>query len=374
MANPIVMPKLGLTMTEGLLVSWLVREGAEVTKGQPIAEIETEKATVEVESPANGILGRIVAPEGETVPVAEVIAWVTAPGEAAPELSVAVHEPREQPRVTPNAKRLAAELGVDLGLVTGTGPDGVITGDDVQALVKSARKAEQPAAPTVTPVSGIRKIIAERMSKSHVTAAEVTLFTEVDATAFVELREKLKTEASQRGTPVPSYNDLLIKAVAAALREYPYMNAAFTEAGIERHEHVNVALAVDTERGLFAPVVRDADRKEITDIAGEVRSLAERARAGNLKADDMSGGTFTITNLGMYGIDGFTPIINLPQCAVLGVGRIIPKPVVKEGRVEIRQCVVLSLTFDHRLTDGAPAARFLQRVASLIEEPAELGR
>jgi len=400
MAYSVIMPKLGLTMAIGRVANWLVEEGAVVKKGQILAEIESDKAIMQVEAPADGILGRIIAPKGKEVPVGEVIAWVLSPGEAVPqaellmraeaiegtvpgveavaEAEAATKAQAEPKRVsaTPHAKQLARELGVDLSLVTGTGPGGRITGDDVKAFMAMLEEERAKAVPVAearpaefVPLSGVRRTIAERMAASHTTTARVTLFTEADATHLVEWRERLKLETSRQGVEPPSYNDLLIKVTAAALREFPYMNASLTEDGIQQWPQVNIGLAVDSERGLLVPVVRDADRKSVWEIAQEVKKLVARTRDGTITPDELHGGTFTVTNLGMYGVDGFTPIINLPECAILGVGRIVAKPVVWDGQICIRQGMILSLTFDHRIVDGAAAARFLQRVAQFIEAP-----
>jgi pyruvate dehydrogenase E2 component (dihydrolipoamide acetyltransferase) len=217
----------------------------------------------------------------------------------------------------------------------------------------------------------MRRIIAERMAASHGATARVTLVTEADATVFVEAREQLKASVAEEWGFAPGYNDLLGLVVARALREFPYMNARLSASGseIERLPVVNVGMAVDTERGLLVPVIQDADKKGLRAFGTEFRVLVERARAGKSLPDDLAGGTFTITNLGMYDIDAFTPIINLPEAAILGVGRIQPKAVVHEGEIVARQMWNLSLTFDHRLVDGAPAARFLQRIKQLVENP-----
>lgn len=275
-----------------------------------------------------------------------------------------------RPRPTPVAAKVAESLGVDLAAVSPTGPRGRITKADVQAAVPTPVPAEPPVAESV-PVVGLRRIIAERMAASHSQTARVTLITEADATGFVEAREQLKAAVTEEWGFAPGYNDLLGLVVARALREFPYMNARLSESGefIERLPTVNLGLAVDTERGLLVPVVRDADQKGLRDFGTEFRSLVERARAGKSLPDDLSGGTFTITNLGMYDVDAFTPIINLPEAAVLGVGRIQPKAVVRDGQIVTRQMWTLSLAFDHRLVDGAPAARFLQRIKQLVENP-----
>lgn len=288
------------------------------------------------------------------------------------------------PEATPVARRLAEHEELDLRAVTGTGPGERITKADVERALGAAEEAAAPPEPeeevetiAEVPMRGVRARIAQRMHESHRTTAPVTLTTEADATAFVRMRERLRESlVDQLGFDL-GYNDLLIKLTARALREFPYMNARLerdedadlTEGVIHRLDEVHVALAVDTEQGLLTPVVRDADERRITRIAREVRELIERARSGEALPDDLSGSTFTITNLGMYDVDAFTPIINPPEAALLGVGRIKAQPVAVDGEVCVRQMVWLSLTFDHRLVDGAPAARFLRRVKQLIEEP-----
>jgi pyruvate dehydrogenase E2 component (dihydrolipoamide acetyltransferase) len=283
------------------------------------------------------------------------------------------------PKVTPVARKTAEVLGVDISTVSGTGAGGRITRADIEA-------AAQPSAPPTTartrelgeegalktiPVTGLRRIIGERMASSAHTTAAVTLVSELDATDLVETREQLKEKVTDEWGFAPSYNDLLAMIVARALQDLPYMNARFSTDGgaIERLAEVNVGIAVDTERGLLVPVIRNADRKGLRVIGTEFRELMKRARSGKALPDDLAGGTFTITNLGVYEIDAFTPIINLPETAILGVGRIQAKPVARDGNVVIRSMATLSLTFDHRLVDGAPAARFLQRVKQLVESP-----
>jgi pyruvate dehydrogenase E2 component (dihydrolipoamide acetyltransferase) len=292
----------------------------------------------------------------------------------------------EAPKVTPVARRLAEQAGVDLRAISGTGPGGRITKEDVElvlapqpvaAPVVAAAPAAAAAAAVETPMAGIRAVIARRMYESHQLTAPVTLTTEADATDLVALRELLKASlAKELGFNI-GYNDLLIKIAARVLRELPYMNARLDVADannpisgtIKQLDGVHVALAVDTERGLLVPVIRDADAKGIAAIGREVRGVVERARSGAAAPDELTGSTFTITNLGMHEIDAFTPIINLPETAILGVGRIKPTAVVVDDAVVVRKTVWLSLTFDHRLVDGAPAARFLQRVKQLVEEP-----
>jgi pyruvate dehydrogenase E2 component (dihydrolipoamide acetyltransferase) len=278
-----------------------------------------------------------------------------------------------RPRVTPVARRTAQVLGVDLEALRGSGPGGRVTKADVEAAVTAPSPpapAEVPAVEGV-PMTGLRRIIAERMAASHAATARVTLVTEAEATAIVEAREQLKASVAEEWGFAPGYNDLLGLIVARALREFPYMNARLGEDGssIEHLQSVNLGLAVDTKRGLLVPVVRNADQKGLRAIASEFRTLVERARAGRSLPDDLTGGTFTVTNLGMYDVDAFTPIINPPEAAILGAGRIQPKAVVREGEIVSRHMWTLSLTFDHRLVDGAPAARFLQRIKQLIENP-----
>lgn len=354
-----------------------------------VSTSEGEEGALTLEAPAEG--GRVFSSprarklaREKGVDLAQVIG--TGPNGRVVERDVAAYL-EAAPKVTPVARRLAEQSGVDLRTIAGTGPGGRITKEDVEQavtppVVQAVESAPvRPGAPAPaaveTPLSGIRAVIARRMYGSHQTTAPVTLTTEADATDLVALRELLKASlAKELGFNI-GYNDLLIKIAARALRELPYMNARLdnpdpsnpTAGTIRQLDSVHVALAVDTERGLLVPVIRDADRKGIADIGQEVRSVVERARAGTAAPDELSGSTFTITNLGMHEIDAFTPLINLPEAAILGVGRIKPRAVVIDDDVVVRKTMWLSLTFDHRLVDGAPAARFLQRVKQLVEEP-----
>jgi len=397
MITEVILPVLGETMNEGTIVEWLKKEGDAVERGEVLFMVETDKATLEMEAPAQGFLRQIVVPTGQTVPVLTVVGLITSTmdeplegaeeqgGRGAGESTSAPPLPRTPARIfaSPRARRLAREKGVDLTMVAGSGPDGRIVERDVVAyletLVLAPPLAPTPPAPPAlaeaveaiaeVPLTGVRAVIARRMGESHRTTAPVTLTTEADATAFVELRERLKAGlAAELGFDI-GYNDLLIRLVAHALRQFPYMNARLDGETIRHLREIHIALAVDTDRGLLAPVIRNADRKGVAEIAREVRGLAERARAGKALPDEVSGSTFTITNLGMHEIDAFTPIINLPEAAILGVGCIKARPAVVEGELCVRQTMWLSLTFDHRLVDGAPAARFLQRIKQLIENP-----
>lgn len=290
----------------------------------------------------------------------------------------------QAPKATPLAKKLAADTGVDLREVPGTGPRGKIVKEDVaRAAAPPAVLGAAPAKPSPIPAArlpevevleriplkGVRGIISDRMGASAHTTARVTLFMEVDATEFVAARNRLKASIEKEWGFAPGYNDLLAKIVALALRKFPGLNARLAPDAIELLSHVNMGMAVDTERGLLVTVVRDADQKSLRQFGLEFREMVERARLGRSMPDDLSGGSFTLTNLGMFDVDAFTPIINLPEAAILGVGRIAPKPVARGDQVVIRQMWNLCLAFDHRLSDGAPAARFLQYIKQLIEEP-----
>ncbi len=303
------------------------------------------------------------------------------------------------PKATPVAQKMAVELGVDLRTITGSGEQGKITKEDVLQTASLEKVPEPAVAPTPAPVpapvsisappsppipaenilervplTGIRGIVSRRMAESIHTTARVTLVTEVDATEFVALRERLKARFTDEWGFAPGYNDLLGLIVADALCEFPYMNARLAPEGdaVEYLKPINLGLAVDTERGLLVVVIRDANTKGLQQFGSEFREMVNRARVGKSKPDDLTGGTFTITNLGMHRVDAFTPAINLPEAAILGVGRIKPRPVVKDDQVVIRKMLTLSLVFDHRLTDGAPAARFLDYICELIEEPSLL--
>jgi pyruvate dehydrogenase E2 component (dihydrolipoamide acetyltransferase) len=287
-------------------------------------------------------------------------------------------------KASPIAKKMAEEAGLDLRSVTASGPRGEITRADVERtlaekVIPPTKKTPEtlPVLPPAdvaerVPLKGVRGVITERMAASAHTTARVTLLMDVDATEFVKLREKLKKDKEAAWGFKPGYNDLLAKACACALRRFPFMNARLNGDMIERLAGVNIGIAVDAERGLYVPVMRDVDQKNLETIGREFRQRVDEVRSGKISPENLSGGTFTITNLGMYDVDGFTPVINLPEAAILGVGRIVPKAVVVKGEIAIRQMMVLSLAFDHRLVDGAPAAQFLQYLKDLIEAPNEV--
>lgn len=353
------MPRLGWDMKVGSVAEWLKRDGDLVASGEPVCLISGDKATTELEALDGGIL-RIPAdsPEpGVEVAVGTVLAYLVAPGEQTPIVQAA------KPRIvaSPRARRAAAANGIDWRSLQGTGRGGRILERDIP------QAAPAPSAPM--PLAGARRVTAERLSLSAQSVVPVTLVTEADASSLVELRAQAVADVAEGA---PSFTDLLVKIVAAALREHPALNAELTESGIVQHSHIHIGLAVHTPHGLLVPVIRDASSRSVENIASEAGRLIEAARAGRSRPEDLSEATFTITNLGMYEIDAFTPIVNLPQCAVLGIGRIVARPVVVDEaseRVAVRRMLTLSLTFDHRLVDGAPAARFLQAVKHLVERP-----
>ena len=294
----------------------------------------------------------------------------------------------QRPGITPVARKLAEEAKLDVYAIAGSGPGGRITKRDVELAIAEAQVAPQPvlappSAPTPTvsaplpeadvlervPLKGVRGIIAERMGTSVHTTARVTLVSEIDASEFVVMRQRLKASVAEEWGFAPGFNDLLAVIVAKALRKFPYMNARLAEDAIEYLAHVNLGMAIDTERGLLVPNIKDADTKSLREFGAEFRELIGKARTGRVQPDALSGGTFTITSLGTFDIDAFTPVINLPEAAILGVGRIQPKAVVVNGEIVARDMWTLSLVFDHRVVDGAPAARFLQYIKQVIEEP-----
>jgi len=364
LVTKVVMPRLSLTMKEGTVVQWFKKEGERIEKGEPVVEVLSDKVTYEVEAPASGVVRKILAEEGVDVPVAETLAIIAAPDEELLEVETIAEAPveRVEERIvaSPAAKRLAREYGVDLAQVRGTGPDGRIVEEDVRRFVEEAKVALRVR--EVIPLTGIRKTAAERVSLSARTAPHSTITMEVDMFNAAELREKFQV----------SYTDMLVKAVAKALTEHPVMNSTLEKDQIKVFEDVNVGVAVATEKGLIVPVIRNADKKEVKEVASKLKELVEKAREGKLTREEMSDGTFTITNLGMFGVDVFTPIINPPETAILGVGRVVEKPVVMDKKIVVKPVMHLSLSFDHRVVDGAPAARFLQSVKMALENPKTL--
>jgi pyruvate dehydrogenase E2 component (dihydrolipoamide acetyltransferase) len=460
----VLVPPLGTNVDVLTLISWYKQEGDVVVKDEPLFVVETDKATLDVEAPASGILCRILAEPGAEVAALSRIASILKPEEidqasAAPKApapsqskgsphtvpsrtpehpNTRIPEP-PNPRstghpparifISPRARQLAESRGLEWRSLTGTGPEGAIVERDIAArLADTRRVVASPLAQRMAesaqidwtqltgtgpggkvvredigrvagnrvdrsdpsdrsdssdlsdasdarellesiPITGARAVIAARMSQAARTTAPVTLTAQADATKLVNERARRASEGQKL-----SYNAYLLQIVAHALREHPRLNASILGDAIKIWRSVHIGLAVDSEHGLRVPVVRDVDRKSLVELEHETRDRAQTARAGSTPPAALRGGTFTITNLGTYGIAAFTPVINLPECAILGVGQIRPEPAVFEGRIEARQKVWLSLTFDHRLVDGAPAARFLQRVVQLIEDPQLLGR
>ncbi len=387
MATPVIMPKTGMAQETGTIVRWLVEEGEHVEKGQPILEVMTDKVNMEVEAPASGMLTNITASPDDVVAVTQVIAYIAEPGEevieeeraaevAQPPLeAVAAEEassvaPAAKPaaarqasdtvRATPMARRLAKEHGVDLASLAGNGPGGAITKADV---LKAAERPAEPLAPRpptarAIPLVGRRRIIAERMQQSSQQAPHVALSIDVDMSAA----------ATTRGEA--SYTALMVQAVARALRQHRLLNSTLREDHILLFDEINIGVAVAAEDGLIVPVVKHADSKSLPDIDAELRDLSKRARAGELTLDDVTGGTFTITNLGMFGIPRFRAIINPPEAAILAVGSIVEQPVVIGGGIHVRPMMAITASADHRIVDGVAVAKFLQDVKAALERTA----
>lgn len=368
MATEVIMPKLGMTMQEGTIVRWLREEGEQVGKGEPILEIETDKVVMEVEAPASGILAGISAGPDEVVPVTEVIAYVLEPGEkleevAKPPEKKAAPKPKKRIMVTPRARRLARENDIDLAQVEGSGPGGRIVEADVRALIEE-REAKPPLegirVKERVPLRGRRKTIAERMQESARQAPHIALTVEVDMS---------EAERARRGC---SFTALIVQAVARTLRRHPMVNASLQEDEIVLYDEVNVGVAMDTKEGLIVPVVKEADAKSLPEIDAEIEGLARRARESNLSLEEVTGGTFTVSNLGMFGVEDFHAIINPPQAAILAVGAIVERPVVVDGKVVVRPTLKMTISADHRVLDGATAAEFLGDVKATLEKPAEV--
>jgi len=361
MATKVVMPKLSLTMKEGTVGKWYKKEGDSVEKGEPIVEVVSEKATYDLEAPASGVLRKILVWEGVDAPVNAVLAVITAQEETFSEAEILAEVPQAAEEVekrvlaSPAAKRLAREHGIDLSLVRGSEPEGRIVEEDVRRFIEETRGI-LPKVKEIIPLSGFRKTSAERVSASFKTAPHSTIMMEVDVSKAEELHEKLQV----------SYTAILVVAVAKALLEHSIMNSTLEGNRIKIFEDVNVGVAVATEKGLVVPVIHNADRKSLKEIDTAIKELTEKARLGKLSREEVTGGTFTITNLGMYEVDFFTPIINPPEAAILGVGKMTQKPVAIGEAIETRPFVTLSLSYDHRIVDGVPAAQFLKKVKDYI--------
>jgi pyruvate dehydrogenase E2 component (dihydrolipoamide acetyltransferase) len=426
----VVMPKMGDTMEEGKILAWRKKVGDPVARGDSLAEIETDKVNIEAESFAEGVLRKILVQEGESVAVGAPIALVGAPDEALPDgdaqgpaaqaaqAAQAPQEPAPEPAgtngasstvqepateaagrvfISPIARRIAQEHHLDVARITGSGPNGRIIKDDVEAALTqqespaatptiqpvvqpTPRAPTQPAVPTPTAgegeeveavtLSAMRKTIARRLQQSMQTAPHFYLTLSIDTTKLAELRATINEYAETLPEPVKvSVNDLIVKGVAVALARVPQVNVSFDGERLLFKKHINVGIAVALEQGLIVPVIRDADRRGVLDLARESRRLVEAARTGKLKPEEFQGGTFSVSNLGMFEIEEFTAVINPPESAILAVGAIQPRPVVLDGEVVVRDRMKVTLSVDHRALDGATGARFLQELKRLLESP-----
>jgi pyruvate dehydrogenase E2 component (dihydrolipoamide acetyltransferase) len=390
MAISVVMPALEMAQETGKLLSWRKKEGENVVKGEPLFEIETDKAVVEIEAQGDGILAAVTADVGAVIPVGETIAWLVAPGEQPPAKS-AVAAPTARasssverpspvsaaavergtaaaPQISPKARRLAKELGVDIGQIRGTGPDGTITAEDVQTFASGAKPAGgATAAPTTEPLSQVARLMAERTTQSWTSVPHFFLVRDVDATELVEAQKRFGQGIDK--SQAPSITDVLISLVARVLAKHPRMNSSWTGGGIQANPYVNVSVAMAVKDGVVGAVIHKADTKKIADLSSERRELTERARAGRLRPADITGGTFTVSNLGMYKVDAFSAIIAPPQAAVLAVGSVSDRVVPVDGKPAIRPVMTMTLSSDHRVVDGARAAEFLSDLANAIREP-----
>ncbi|HEY6997593.1 MAG TPA: dihydrolipoamide acetyltransferase family protein [Candidatus Binatia bacterium] len=425
MPTHIIMPALGVAQQTGTLLKWLKKEGQSVAKGEPVMEIETDKATVEIEAPASGILTQVIAQPGDEVPVGTRIALILAPGESAsaatlesgsrvqsgtdsnpfakrkekspggkkaaassapslrqqesrgdshftassPGGTTKISGPVTAGRIlaSPAAKRIARERGVRLATLKGSGPDGSILVRDV--LQPKASEPPRPndvsAASEPVPLSTMRRIVGERMLQSKLSAPHFYISMEIDMSAI----GKLRREWRQRGDEViPSINDFILLACARALKQFPSVNSSYDGQGIVFNKNINLGLAVALEEGLVVPVIRDADQLTLLELTARTRDLIDKAQKKKLFPMEYDGGTFTVSNLGMLGVDSFVAIINPPQCAILATGRIAPRVVAEEDMLAIRSMMTATLSADHRIIDGAVGARFLQRIKKVLEE------
>jgi pyruvate dehydrogenase E2 component (dihydrolipoamide acetyltransferase) len=395
LATDVIMPALGVAQEKGTLLNWLKPEGQSVTKGEPLMEVETDKATVEIEAPASGILTNVTAFAGDEIPVGNRIAVILAPGEVA--TPAALHQnplpqgegegrpgtstptPPAEPAASttsdggrvlasPAAKRIAREKGIDLAMLHGSGPEGSILAEDVlrAAPEETSPQVEPPGAKEVVPLSPMRRIVGQRMTQSKQTAPHFYVSMDIDMTKVSRLRAEWKDRGENS---VPSINDFILHTCARALKDFPSLNSTYTEQQIMMHADINIGTAVALEEGLVVPVIRNADRLSLVELARQSRELIDKAQKKKLFPLDYEGGTFTVSNLGMFGADSFIAIINPPQCAILAVGRVAPRVVAQDDAITIRSLMTATLSADHRVVDGAIAARFLQEVRRLLERP-----
>ncbi len=382
MASEITMPKMGLTMKTGKVVKWLKNEGDAVKKGDAILEVMTEKITNKVEAPANGVLLKIFAAKGAELPVGGLLGVIGEAGEDISGIMAGVPnvgagagvkgKAKGDVKISPAARKLAEEKGIDYTLINGTGPDGRITKEDVnKAIEEGVGPSDDRPALEVIPYEGMRRAIGENMWNSWNTLARVTHHVSVDMSGILAMRKMVNEGAKDRDKV--SVTAFLTKAVARAIELKPIVNCILDGEEIKILKDINIGMAVALDDGLIVPVIRNANEKKLVDINNEITDVAKRARKNKLNPDEMGGATFTISNLGAYNsVDAFTPIINPPESAILGVCRTVEKPVVVNGEIVIRPLMGLSLSFDHRIIDGAPAAEFLAVLIDLIENPQKI--
>ncbi len=403
MATDVIMPALGVAQEKGTLLAWRKTEGQSVKKGEPLMEIETDKATVEIEAAASGTLTQVSARAGDEIPVGQRIAVILAAGEALPTKQKTAPAARHghplpqgegrgegrpstsTPRLpakpaapmapvggcllaSPAAKRIAREKSIDLATIRGSGPEGSILAEDVlRATPDLAPKPQAaPAAQEVIPLTPMRRIVGQRMTQSKQSAPHFYISMDIDMSAVGEARTQWKERGASN---VPSINDFILQACARALKDFPSLNSTFTDRGIKLHADINIGMAVALDEGLVVPVIRNTDRLSLTELATQSRELVEKAQKKKLFPLDYEGGTFTVSNLGMLDVDNFIAIINPPQCAILAVGRVAPRVVADDSMFAIKSVMTATLSADHRVVDGAIAARFLQEVKKRLERP-----
>ena len=398
MSTKVTMPKLGLTMVEGKITEWKKKEGDSVEKGKILFIIETEKVSYEIESPESGVLAKVVAKEGDTIPVGGVVAYIAQPGEKLDEALNAgtpkakgligkdlseeeIPAPAQIPEVdlskgkrikaSPLAKKIAGENKVDLSIVAGTGPNDRIVKKDVLKAIDEKRSVRVSGfiKEEIIPLTSMRETIARRMSQSFQTAPHFWIQNEVDATGMIKARDILLPVIEKETGIKVSYTDILLKLVSKAMQESPYVNATWTEQGIKLFKEINIGVAVDIPNGLIVPIIKRVEDKTLAEIVAERVDLVNRAKENKLVLEEMTGGTFTFNNVGGLGITAVNSIINPPESCILGIGAIADKPVVLHGEIVVRPMFFLNLACDHRILDGGNAARFLKRVKALIEKP-----
>jgi pyruvate dehydrogenase E2 component (dihydrolipoamide acetyltransferase) len=399
MAFSVVMPALEMAQETGKLIAWRKQEGDRVTKGEPLLEIETDKAVVEVEAPADGILAGIKAAAGDDIPVGQTIAWIVAPGEAPPAESESAvpaaragshakagpSQPAATPasnvapapasgaKISPKARRLAKELGVEIATVRGSGPGGEILASDVQAAASAPPATEKKSGSIEVP-SSLGRIMAERTTQSWTTVPHFFVSRDIEASSLNEYRERIIAEIERSHQIRITHTDLLVALAARVLLKHPRLNASWTAEGIRLHDHVNLGIAIAVDDGVVAAVIANAHTASLSEIATQRRDLAERARAGQLRPADIADATFTISNLGMYQVDQFSAIITPPQAAILAVGGIADRVIALQGKPAVRPMMTLTVSCDHRVADGARAALFLSDLAESTREPAKFLR